>query len=247
MHTIQPMSEDQAAIRDAVAKTLEPFDDAYWARTDETGDWPEEFCAAMAKGGWLGIAMPEEVWRRWSRPDRSGDHDADRHAFRCAGFSGCLVDPPQHLRARSRSRSSARPEQKQESLPKIISGQEKMCFAVTEPNSGLDTSSLETKRRAHQQWLRHQRPEDLDHRCAACGQDPDDRAHHAEGQGRSRTSACRCSTPISTATASKPSRSRKWAARPSSATCCTSTTCRSPERGADRRRGRRASNTCCKA
>ena len=29
--------------------------------------------------------------------------------------------------------------------PKIISGEEKMCFAVTEPNSGLDTSSLETK------------------------------------------------------------------------------------------------------
>ena len=37
------------------------------------------------------------------------------------------------------------PELKQENLPKIISGEEKMCFAVTEPNSGLDTSSLETK------------------------------------------------------------------------------------------------------
>ena len=37
------------------------------------------------------------------------------------------------------------PEQKRENLPKIISGEEKMCFAVTEPNSGLDTSSLETK------------------------------------------------------------------------------------------------------
>ena len=36
-------------------------------------------------------------------------------------------------------------EQKQENLPRIISGEEKMCFAVTEPNSGLDTSSLETK------------------------------------------------------------------------------------------------------
>ena len=50
MHVIQPMTEDQAAIRDAVAKTLEPFDDAYWLKTDETGEWPEEFCAAMAKG-----------------------------------------------------------------------------------------------------------------------------------------------------------------------------------------------------
>ena len=40
MHVIQPMTEDQAAIRDAVAKTLEPFDDAYWLKTDETGEWP---------------------------------------------------------------------------------------------------------------------------------------------------------------------------------------------------------------
>jgi acyl-CoA dehydrogenase len=30
-------------------------------------------------------------------------------------------------------------------LPRLISGEDKMCFAVTEPNSGLDTSSLETK------------------------------------------------------------------------------------------------------
>jgi acyl-CoA dehydrogenase len=37
------------------------------------------------------------------------------------------------------------PEQRMTHLPKIISGEQKMCFAVTEPNSGLDTSSLETK------------------------------------------------------------------------------------------------------
>ena len=35
--------------------------------------------------------------------------------------------------------------QKSVSLPRIISGEDKMCFAVTEPNSGLDTSSLETR------------------------------------------------------------------------------------------------------
>ena len=143
MHTIQPMSEDQAAIRDAVAKTLEPFDDAYWARTDETGDWPEEFCAAMAKGGWMGIAFPEEYGGAglglteaaimMQTVTRTG-----------AGFSGASaihlnIFGPKPLE------KFGNPELKQESLPKIISGEEKMCFAVTEPNSGLDTSSLETK------------------------------------------------------------------------------------------------------
>ena len=36
-------------------------------------------------------------------------------------------------------------EQRERLLPRIISGEDKMCFAVTEPNSGLDTSSLETR------------------------------------------------------------------------------------------------------
>ena len=143
MHTIQPMTEDQAAIRDAVAKTLEPFDDAYWAKTDETGDWPEAFCDAMAKGGWLGIAFPEEYGGAglglteaalmMQTVTRTG-----------AGYSGASaihlnIFGPKPLE------KFGNPELKRENLPKIISGEEKMCFAVTEPNSGLDTSSLETK------------------------------------------------------------------------------------------------------
>ena len=60
MHSIDSISEDQIAIRDAVAKTCAQFDESYWLQTDETGDWPEAFCDAMAEGGWLGIAFPEE-------------------------------------------------------------------------------------------------------------------------------------------------------------------------------------------
>ena len=48
MHTIGPLSEDQLAIQDGVARTVAQFDDEYWAKTDETGDWPEAFCDAMA-------------------------------------------------------------------------------------------------------------------------------------------------------------------------------------------------------
>jgi acyl-CoA dehydrogenase len=40
-------------------------------------------------------------------------------------------------------------EQKQRHLPRIITGEDKACFAVTEPNSGLDTSSLETRAEKH--------------------------------------------------------------------------------------------------
>ena len=143
MHSIGEMTEDQLAIKDAVEKTASQFGEDYWAKTDETGEWPEEFCDAMAAGGWLGVAFPEEYGGAglglteaaivMQAVTRSG-----------AGFSGASaihlnIFGPKPLEKFGTT------EQKQENLPRIISGEEKMCFAVTEPNSGLDTSSLETK------------------------------------------------------------------------------------------------------
>ena len=143
MFQISEPSEDQLTIRDAVARTCAQFDDEYWLKTDETGDWPEAFTQAMADGGWLGVAMPEDVGGAglglteaaivMQAVTRSG-----------AGFSGASaihlnIFGPKPLE------KFGTPEQRQEHLPKIISGEQKMCFAVTEPNSGLDTSSLETR------------------------------------------------------------------------------------------------------
>ncbi|MEM6535349.1 MAG: acyl-CoA dehydrogenase family protein [Pseudomonadota bacterium] len=143
MHSIEAISEDQIAIRDAVAKTCAQFDESYWLKTDETGDWPEAFCDAMAEGGWLGIAFPEayggaglgltEAAMMMQTVTRSG-----------AGYSGASAIHLNIFGPKPLERFGS-DEQRQENLPKLISGQEKMCFAVTEPNSGLDTSSLETK------------------------------------------------------------------------------------------------------
>jgi acyl-CoA dehydrogenase len=36
-------------------------------------------------------------------------------------------------------------EQKQRMIPAVLSGQDKICFAVTEPNTGLDTTKLKTR------------------------------------------------------------------------------------------------------
>jgi hypothetical protein len=57
----QAETEEQDAIRDGIAKLCADFDDEYWRLTDETGIFPEEFVAAIAQGGWLGVAMPENV------------------------------------------------------------------------------------------------------------------------------------------------------------------------------------------
>ncbi len=143
MHNIAPMTEDQEAIRDAVAAVCAEFTPEYWRKCDETGNWPEEFTRAMAAGGWLGIAMPEEVGGSglglmeasimMQTVARSG-----------AGFTGCSSIHLNIFGAKPIEKFGTK-EQKQEYLPKIISGEQKMCFGVTEPNSGLDTSSLQTR------------------------------------------------------------------------------------------------------
>ncbi|MEL7128761.1 MAG: acyl-CoA dehydrogenase family protein [Pseudomonadota bacterium] len=143
MHQISPMSEDQLAIREAVTRTCSQFDDDYWSKTDESGDWPDDFTKAMAAGGWLGVAMPEEYGGAglglteasivMQAVTRSG-----------AGYSGASAIHLNIFGPKPLEKFGTE-EQKHENLPKIISGEEKMCFAVTEPNSGLDTSSLETR------------------------------------------------------------------------------------------------------
>jgi acyl-CoA dehydrogenase len=139
MHNIAPMTEDQEAIRDAVSAVCSQFDAEYWRRTDETGDWPEAFNNAMAEGGWLGIAMPEEVGGSglglmeaaimMQTVARSG-----------AGFTGCSSIHLNIFGAKPIEKFGTS-EQKQEFLPKIISGQQKMCFGVTEPACRLAPSA----------------------------------------------------------------------------------------------------------
>ena len=54
-------TDEQEAIREGVLRLCARFDADYWRRTDETGEFPEAFVAAMAEAGWLGAAMPTEL------------------------------------------------------------------------------------------------------------------------------------------------------------------------------------------
>jgi len=137
------LTEEQEAIRDGVAKLCAGFDDEYWRRTDETGDFPEDFVAAIAQGGWLGVAMPESVGGAGLGLTEAAVM-MQTVAQSGAGFSGAsaihlnIFGPMPIVKFGTE-------EQRQKHLPRLISGEDKMCFAVTEPNSGLDTASLETR------------------------------------------------------------------------------------------------------
>jgi len=137
------LSDEQEAIRDSVERTCDRFDADYWRSGDETGAFPEAFVEAMAEGGWLGTAMPVELGGAGL-----GLTEAtivmQAVAQSGAGFSGASAI---HLNifgpmpvARYGSEALRR-----QAIPRIISGQDKMCFAVTEPDAGLDTTSLTTR------------------------------------------------------------------------------------------------------
>ncbi|HEX6860063.1 MAG TPA: acyl-CoA dehydrogenase family protein [Caulobacteraceae bacterium] len=136
-------TEEQEAIREAVGRVCERFDDEHWRRTDETGNFPEEFAQAMAEGGWLGVAMPEEYGGAGLGLTEAA-HVMQTVAQSGAGFSGASAI---HLNIFGLMPvlKFGTAEQKQRHLPKIIAGEDKACFAVTEPNSGLDTANLETR------------------------------------------------------------------------------------------------------
>ncbi|MDG2522864.1 acyl-CoA/acyl-ACP dehydrogenase [Caulobacter segnis] len=137
------LTEEQEAIRDGVARVCERFDDEYWRKTDETGAFPEAFVAAIAEGGWLGVAMPESVGGAGLGLTEAAIM-MQTVAQSGAGFSGAsaihlnIFGPMPIVKFGTAA-------QRDRHLPRLISGEDKMCFAVTEPNSGLDTSSLETR------------------------------------------------------------------------------------------------------
>src|SRR5512141_659504 len=53
-------TREQEQIRQAIGRICARFDDAYWLKKDKAGGFPTELHQALAKDGWLGIAMPEE-------------------------------------------------------------------------------------------------------------------------------------------------------------------------------------------
>ncbi|MBV1691111.1 acyl-CoA/acyl-ACP dehydrogenase [Novosphingobium sp. G106] len=136
-------TEDQQNIREAVLKHCSQFSEDYWLEHDRSGEWPVEFHKMMAEAGWLGIAMPESVGGAglgiteaaimMQAVAESGGGLAAASSIHGPVFG---LEPVMHFGTE---------EQQQRMIPPILSGEEKMCFAVTEPNTGLDTTSLKTK------------------------------------------------------------------------------------------------------
>jgi acyl-CoA dehydrogenase len=137
------LNAEQESIREAILKHCSKFPDEYWLERDREGVFPQDFFKSMVEGGWLGIAMPAEY-----EGSGLGITEAavmmQAIAESGAGMSGASsVHIPVF---------SVQPvvlfgtqQQKERILPAVVRGEDRVCFAVTEANAGLNTTELKTR------------------------------------------------------------------------------------------------------
>ena len=136
------LDDHHRAIIDGVAKVCAPFGDDYWTEREETKSYPYAFHKAMAEGGWLGVTMPVELGGAGL-----GVTEAALMMHTVASSSGTYSAASTiHLNLFGPHAIVVHgtPEQKQEWLTPLIHGQQRACFGVTEPDAGLDTTSMKT-------------------------------------------------------------------------------------------------------
>ncbi len=136
------LTDTHRAIDDGIRRITARFGDEYWLARDRDGAFPHEYRRAVAEGGWLGIAMPvehggsglgvtEAAVMMHAVTDSAG-------AMSAASAIHLNIFGPMPIVV------SGSEAQKARFLPPLIAGDEVCCFAVTEPDAGLDTGRIAT-------------------------------------------------------------------------------------------------------
>jgi acyl-CoA dehydrogenase len=136
-------TETQLEVKAAIEQTCSAFPDEYWAARDESGEYPHELHAALAKGGWIGIALPQDLGGAGL-----GISEATM-MMQTISQSGAGMGGAQSVHANVYATQPvakfASEQQCRDMLPGLIAGKYRTCFGVTEPNTGLETLKLKTQ------------------------------------------------------------------------------------------------------
>lgn len=134
---------DHEAIREAVRRVCSQFGDTYWRERDERHEFPWDFYAAMAEGGWIGIAIPEEyggggrgiaeaaVVLEEVAASGAAMNGASAIHLSIFGMNPVVKHGSEDLRSRV--------------LPRVATGDLHVAFGVTEPDAGTDTTAITTR------------------------------------------------------------------------------------------------------
>lgn len=142
MMEMSGFSEEQLSVRDAIQKICAQFPNEYWQQHDQSETDPKELHAALAADGWLGIALPEEFGGAGL-----GISEATM-MLQTISQSGAGMAGAQSIHANVYATQPlarfGNKDQLESTIPNIINGKWRVCFGVTEPNTGLDTLRLRT-------------------------------------------------------------------------------------------------------
>ena len=136
------LTEEQRAIAQAVRAVVQRFDADYWLDRDDDGEFPHAFHSAMAEAGWLGITMPEQYGGAGLGVTEAAlmMHEVVSNGGGIAAASTVHINlfGPHPIVVFGTD------DQKRRWVPRLVAGEDKCCFGVTEPDAGLNTTHIKT-------------------------------------------------------------------------------------------------------
>ena len=142
---VRAETEEIAALRTAIQRLCKPFDDTYWQQMDQRHEFPWKFYEALARGGWIGIAIPTEYGG-----SGAGITEAsillEEIAASGAGMNGASAI---HLSIFGMNPvvKHGSLQMRQEYLQRVACGDLHLSFGITEPDAGTETAAIKTKAR----------------------------------------------------------------------------------------------------
>jgi acyl-CoA dehydrogenase len=134
------LTEEQQTLKRAVMDLCKLYPGAYWRDLDDKQEYPHEFVNELTQAGYLGALIPEEYGGGGLSILEGG---LILEAINESGGNAAACHAQMYIMGTVLRHGS--PEQKTQYLPKIATGELRLqAFGVTEPNSGSDTTKLQT-------------------------------------------------------------------------------------------------------
>lgn len=135
------LSDSQKEIVEGVRALCARFPDEYWRGKDQRKEFPHEFYQAVAEAGFLGIAIPEEYGGS-GLGITEGALVMKEVAY--AGAMNAASSIHLGIFGLAPLIRHGSEELKRRYLPRVISGELHVAFAVTEPDAGNDITHIKT-------------------------------------------------------------------------------------------------------
>jgi acyl-CoA dehydrogenase len=138
------LTSAQEEIVRGVRALCQRFPDDYWREKDARHEFPHDFYAAVAQAGYLGVAIPEEYGG-----SGLGITEAALVMREIASAGAMNAASSIHLSIFGLSPLvfHGSDEMKRRHLPRVVSGELHVAFAVTEPDAGNDITHIKTAAR----------------------------------------------------------------------------------------------------